>query len=266
MAPKTVFSIAPETVEDWRKACKKAGVQRRSINSFLGMHSGSEMTQEQYLLMRVLYPRQKRIMEFVPATYGLAQELPAAAARLQGLPEFRTFLQAIRTNPAFSHTNLGIFAVPRVNQLLIQQATLPLATNNVRVQTTNPPISTNSRSRAGAAATTGQTQQRNIDEEVVNVHLITFLQALAGTIPGVLSQWNPRRFAFQTQFAMDRYEARTDGYLQVQNATGKVQAIVEVKRGLRDDSKPDLEMQEAAEMVGWIMDNNHQPDPSLVGR
>jgi hypothetical protein len=48
-------------------------------------------------------------------------------------------------------------------------------------------------------------------------------------------------------------------------ATGKTQAIVEVKRKLREGNKPNLEMQEAAEMVGWIMDK-HRPDPSPVGR
>jgi hypothetical protein len=84
--------------------------------------------------------------------------------------------------------------------------------------------------------------------------------ALTGAIPNESSQWNPHRFTFQTQFAIDKYEVRTDGFLQVQGATGKVQAIVEVKRGLREDHKP---MQEAAEMVGWIMDNDHQPDPSV---
>lgn len=46
----------------------------------------------------------------------------------------------------------------------------------------------------------------------------------------------------------------------------KAQAIVEVKRRERAHHSPYLEMQEAAEMVGWIMDDNHRPDPSLVGR
>lgn len=113
---------------------------------------------------------------------------------------------------------------------------------------------------------TGQPQQLNIDEEVVNVYMITFLQALRGAIPNVSSQWSPRRFAFQTQFATDKYEARIDGYLQVQGATEKVQAVVEVKQGPRKDHKPELEVQEAAEMVGWIMDSNRRPDPSLVDR
>ena len=115
------------------------------------------------------------------------------------------------------------------------------------------------------AATTRQPQQRNIDEEVVNVYTITFLQALTGAIPNVSSKWSPHRFYFQIKFATDRYEALTDGYLRVKGAAGEIQAIVEVKRRLRKDIKASLEMQEAAEMVGWIMGSERQPDPSLVG-
>jgi hypothetical protein len=102
------------------------------------------------------------------------------------------------------------------------------------VQTTNPPASSNSRSAAAAvvvaatavaaaaaattaataaAATTGQPQKRDIDEEIVNFHMITFLQALTAAIPNVSSEWSPRRFAFQTQFAIDKYETQIDGYL-----------------------------------------------------
>jgi hypothetical protein len=286
------FRKVPQNIESWRGACRQAGVLRRSIHSFVGMHSGSKMTQEQYLLMRVLYPREKCITDFDPATYGLTQDSPEAIAFLSTFQEFQMLLHAIRTNPVFSHTHLGIFAIPRMNQLLIQRAPLPPATNNVLVQTINPPASSNSRSAAAAAAvvaaanavaaagtagttgtaaaaTTGQLQKRDIDEEIINFHMITFLQALTGAIRNVSSEWSPRRFGFQTQFAIDQYEAQIDGYLQIHDATGKFQAIVEVKRDRRLVNQPNLEMQEAAEMVGWIMDNTHnihQPDPSRVGR
>src|SRR5277367_3779013 len=98
MTSGTVFRDVPSNVGDWRRHCKRAGVQRRSINSFLGMHSGSEMTQGQYLLMRVLYPRHKPITAFDPAMYGLTQEFQAATAFLTALPEFQLFLQTIGTN------------------------------------------------------------------------------------------------------------------------------------------------------------------------
>src|ERR1700733_11277027 len=38
MASRTVFRRVPSNVEDWRMYCKDAGIQGRSINSFLGMH------------------------------------------------------------------------------------------------------------------------------------------------------------------------------------------------------------------------------------
>lgn len=166
--------------------------------------------------MKVLYPKGRPITSFNPATYSLTQDLQAATALLNASSQFQAFLNAIRVLP---HTNLGSFAIPRMNQLLILPP--PPATSNVQVQTTNPPTSRNSRSRAAApaaaAATPGQPQQHNIDEEVVNVHMITFLQALTSTIPNVSSEWSPHRLAFHTYFARDKYEARTDGYLRVQD-------------------------------------------------
>jgi hypothetical protein len=183
------------------------------------MHSGSEITQGQYLLMRVLYPKERRIKEFRPATYNLTQEFQAATASLNASTDFRAFLLAIRPNSVLPHTNLGVFTVPRMNQLLIQPTGPQLApsSRNLRPRAAAP--------AAAAAATPGQPQQHDIDEEVVNVHMITFLQALTSTIPNVSSEWTPRRFAFQTHFAKDEYEAQTDGYLRVQDAIGKVQEV-----------------------------------------
>jgi hypothetical protein len=200
---------------------------------------------------------------FVPASHSRAQEFQDAGNFLNALPEFQRFLQSIRTNSAVTpHSNLGIFTVPRMNQLSIQPA-VPAA--YVLAHTTNIPVSRNLRSSAAAGAATSRREQPIIDEEVVNVCLITFLQALTGAVPNISSEWTPQRFAFRTQFAVDMYEARTDGYLQVQDASNKIQAIIEVKRRSRE-LRPDVEMQEAAEMVGWILDNDHRPDPALVGR
>jgi hypothetical protein len=120
MVSKKAFKKVPQNVKDWETACKEAGVQKRSINSFFGMHSGSEITQGQYLLMRVLYPKERRIREFRPATYNLTQEFQAAMVSLNASTDFRAFLLAIRPNSVLPHTNLGIFAVPSMNHLLIQ--------------------------------------------------------------------------------------------------------------------------------------------------
>jgi hypothetical protein len=256
MASKSAFRDVPETINLWRAACKKAGVQRQSVNSFVGMCSGSKITQEQYLLLRVICPQPKNIAAFNPATYNLAQESVAAATLLTGLPDFQTFLLSIRLN---SRVVPGIFAIPRMNQLLMK----PAAPAPAAPAMNNPPA----RNLRSAAVTTGGSQQLdNFDEEVVNVCLITYLQALAGAIPTATSEWTPERFVFETRFAKDRYEAQIDGYLRVQGASKKVQAIVEAKRERRRCHRRQLEMQEAAEMVGWIMDNNHRPNPSLVGR
>jgi hypothetical protein len=74
-----------------------------------------------------------------------------------------------------------------------------------------------------------------LDEEVVNVWLIEFFQALTRTIPGLSSEWTPFRQAFRVKFAKDKYEARTDGRLKVKGNKGKIQAIIEVKVRARVD-------------------------------
>jgi len=191
--------------------------------------------------MRVLYPTPKKISTFNPAMYSLAQEFVATGAFLTGFPDFQIFLQSIRLNSAVVP---GIFAIPRMNQLFMKPAAPAAAINN-------PPA------RNLRSTTTTTVHEPDIDEEVVNVCLITFLQALTGAAPAVASEWTPQRFAFKTRFAKDKYEARTDGYHRVQDASKKVQAIAEVKRRERKLDRLQLEMQEVAEMVGWIMDNDH---------
>lgn len=172
MAPNTPFSEVPRNIQGWRLASKIAGVQRRKINSFTGMHSGSEMTKEQYLVMRVLYPTERPIHSFNPAMYDLERTYQSAVTLLNGLPDFQAFMQSVRTGSAItSQSNLGTFTVPRINQFLIEPA-LPSATGtNVLVRTMRPPISVGSSSSSTRAATAGTSKDPEFDEEVVNVGL-----------------------------------------------------------------------------------------------
>ncbi len=50
------------------------------------------------------------------------------------------------------------------------------------------------------------------------------------------------------------FEARTDGFLQ-KYQSGKVGAILEVKPYLRENNKPQVQMQESAQMASWIFAN-----------
>ena len=88
--------------------------------------------------------------------------------------------------------------------------------------------------------------------------LLNYLDALTLKLPNVASEWKARRLALTAEFGCDKYEARNDGFLAFKS-TGKVQAILEVKAARRDASAPEVQMQEAAEMVAWIMNHDHRP-------
>jgi hypothetical protein len=76
--------------------------------------------------------KEEHLTNFNSATCSLTQESLAATAFLNAMPEFQAFLHAIRANSMLSHpnsvlphANLSIFAIPRMNQLLIQRAPSP---------------------------------------------------------------------------------------------------------------------------------------------
>jgi hypothetical protein len=102
------------------------------------------------------------------------------------------------------------------------------------------------------------------DEVIVNNALILFLEALSDMVPNGKSEWTPRHVSFRSSFATAKFEARTDGCLQSLNWK-KVQAIVEVKPRVRGANPMTIEMQEAAQMVGWIF-NDADPIPILNGQ
>jgi hypothetical protein len=105
---------------------------------------------------------------------------------------------------------------------------------------------------------------RKLDEEVVNVGLVLLLNALAIKIPNVTTTCSPERAALSARFMQDEYEARTDGVLLHRDRT--VQAILEVKPKPREMLRPHIQMQESAEMVAWIMNDQRQLAANLKGR
>ena len=92
------------------------------------------------------------------------------------------------------------------------------------------------------------------DEQIVNTALINFLTALI-LHHRFSSRWNLHRMPFKADFKNASFEARIDGYLE-DRATGKVRALVEVKAAFREHKRKQICMQEAAQMVGWILNDN----------
>ncbi|PYH67311.1 uncharacterized protein BO88DRAFT_391735 [Aspergillus vadensis CBS 113365] len=89
------------------------------------------------------------------------------------------------------------------------------------------------------------------DEQIVNVALVNFLQALTDYFPSLKSSWTIHRKPLKAKFNAAEYEARTDGYLRGK-VDGEVRALIEVKAALRENSRLEICMQEGAQMVAWL--------------
>jgi hypothetical protein len=92
------------------------------------------------------------------------------------------------------------------------------------------------------------------DEQIVNIALISFLQALTIFHEDVRADWAIDRKVFRFS---DKFEARTDGLLR----SGRNEyplAILEVKPYVRKSNIKQVQMQESAQMASWIYDHPHK--------
>ncbi|KAF9890255.1 hypothetical protein FE257_006168 [Aspergillus nanangensis] len=97
------------------------------------------------------------------------------------------------------------------------------------------------------------------DEQIVNCALILFLNAL--TIPSQFNlthNWTLHRKAFKAEFDTASFEARVDGYLD--DRQGKAKVIIEVKPVIRSKKLGPIRMQESAQMVAWIKEDDEEPN------
>lgn len=97
------------------------------------------------------------------------------------------------------------------------------------------------------------------DEQIVNIALVDFLNALTVHFPHA-KDWSIHRKSFKATFQHASFEARTDGYLEDRTRGSRVRALLEVKPMIRRDKQAAIRMQEAAQMVAWI-----KTDPDING-
>lgn len=92
------------------------------------------------------------------------------------------------------------------------------------------------------------------DEQIVNTALVVFLNALTIHFDNCHTcDWTMHRKGFIAKFEEARFEARTDGYLDDGNENAY--ALIEVKPVVRSSKQSLIQMQESAQMVGWLMNN-----------
>lgn len=73
------------------------------------------------------------------------------------------------------------------------------------------------------------------------------------------------RYTFKAKFGKDNFEARTDGVLRILGEPERVCALVECKAAKRGQALPEVQFQEAAQIVGWLLQKHH-PGAAETGR
>ncbi|GAM36702.1 hypothetical protein TCE0_018r05999 [Talaromyces pinophilus] len=102
------------------------------------------------------------------------------------------------------------------------------------------------------------------DENIVNVCVINLLETLAQLYSSKRSNWTLARLGFTAKFEKGEYTAMTDGALYTKDKH-IVQAIVEVKPNIRSSIVPEVQKQEASEIVGSLKNSTGNKLPELGG-
>ncbi|KAE8160409.1 hypothetical protein BDV40DRAFT_302335 [Aspergillus tamarii] len=219
----------------------------------LELVSGSRVNKAQFLLMRILCkPHEPE--GFDPTKWGL-ERFADAQAILQDTPEFQRYLKSIQDDAPTTTRSpddpfpLGLFEIPRCHQRYVQQigtrTSLKLSSGH------------SDRKEASDAVPTS-------DEIVVTFAAIDNLHAVCPKTPGVYSQWTASCYSFQA-LGEEGFQARTDGVLHLHEEPEKVYALLDCKARRREDVLPQVQYQEAAQIVAWILQKNH-PETAMPGR
>lgn len=271
LEPPTIpkFRI-PEKVDSWQVLCQNGGLQGLTIHDVGTEHlgSGAKVGQKQYCLLRVLWPIVMLPMEFENErlSHGLEEVWDQAGNITAASEELQRYLSIveddipIQTLTEFSENWPGSFKPVRT----MQEHTKIVGGVSDRERPTMQPRAKRSRLRGikstlhlGKRALETMAMATDVpeaeDEATPNAAIILYLQSLSGLVPGVDVDWVLNRFHFAPNFRHGRYNAHTDGALRARGS-GALIAIVETKkRGRFYKDSDSIRMQEAAEVVGWLL-------------
>ncbi|KAJ5302194.1 hypothetical protein N7508_007057 [Penicillium antarcticum] len=252
----------PADEEDWEQLVRTGHLQSTTISTLAAdlLGSGSEASNKQYLMLHTASPgvRLPELLFEHHARYGIANEMAQGSqAILEASEEFSHFLEIIETGQSMDNVREGkalwpgSFAVPR----LLQQQTVTVdgVPDYVRV----------AQFENKASMTAGPRSDSRLhllpdaeDEIVPNAAAITLFSQLIHMIPCDL-EWVMNRAHFTARFGQGSFSAQTDGSLRHKDPSKKLTfAILEVKSRLRKKRPSSILIQEACEVVGWLMDQS----------
>ncbi|KAJ9302659.1 hypothetical protein DTO271G3_33 [Paecilomyces variotii] len=228
MAPRSKTNV-PRYWSEWAAVARKLGVYGETVHSREVFESGSKVTEEEYLLLRVL--------SFTSPTALAVKELKLeryhkqASDWLDTFTEFGEYLQSVKKSDKPGTRKLGVFEITFYQQYMVCQL-----------------LEGTSKSKMGL---------EDINEEIVNTSLLSFLTAICLKNPDIEASWTPQRATFTATFRKAKQEGKkslncqVDGFL-VAAKTSQTKVILEAKARHRIHHEPQVSRQEAYEMIAAL--------------
>jgi hypothetical protein len=216
------FDSVPKKWEDWAKAARKFGVFRATVHSRQEFRSASKITQDEYLILKVLWPKRLQSSK-CKDKLNLGAVYDQAWDWLNTFQPFQVYLDSISHATAPGVSDLGAFEVAFAQQC--EARDLMRNPNPLGLKSPN--------------------------EDNVNASLISLLTAIFVKHPTVNATWTPQRAGLTASFRNGKIECQVDGFLAL-NANSSTRIVVEVKPRSRQLCEPQVSMQEAAELVAAV--------------
>ncbi|OQE83478.1 hypothetical protein PENNAL_c0032G01035 [Penicillium nalgiovense] len=256
----------PADEQDWSEIFQRPKLRDKITNTAHTIHttpadwvaSASDASHVQYIMLRSYSPRTATIKELHDTChrFGFTQEVrDRADDLLAASTEWSRYLQLLDTDdsvdniPDTSDKWPGAFSI--VKWLQEQTMTVRGVHDREVMQVTSegtgrePGVERRRRPRRVAQLEEAE------DEEIPNAAVIALLQSISHFAEAKL-EWTFNRVHFQCEFGNKEFSAFTDGGLR-SKSTMDILAIVEVKKRMRTDNTPPILIQEACEVVGWLM-------------
>lgn len=294
------FTSTPRTITDENGNSVRQSMSIQELpQGYLA--SGSKVTQMQYLAMRIIQTKITNPDDFANklADFGLSSVWANATNIVQTSSACQRYLSLIRNSrlvediPISDPSYPGPFLTVKMDQ---EQIT---SLSSRQTQSTQPSQTTQSHRimrsskytkpegrvgkyspRERKAKTAGLDKRRapdeqfwDVDEEhdrpespdeaTPNAAIISLLKVLSHLVWKSRMEWTHDHAHFQAKFNEGYFNAWTDGAFRP-ISRDRVSAIVEAKKRSRQSRGDSILMQEAAEMVGWLLsdhdrDNNRLP-------
>ncbi|OJJ96265.1 hypothetical protein ASPACDRAFT_1859515 [Aspergillus aculeatus ATCC 16872] len=266
------FSIAANK-DDLLSILRTSKLSGKSLHDLIKMRSGSKALKKQFVLFRSVWKAAVEPGESLAnmTRYKLGGALEQAVNLVNGSQEVEKYLALLKHlhlvpdlqegDPQWAGSWMPVlrFHAKCVAFSRKEDDTRVVPVRLPARRGLSPPLKRRAEEAARPPTETGlpgDDEDPTGDESIVNAALILFLDAAASLVRSSQCEFTMVRVPFIANFQHATFTALTDGALWVRS-TEAIRGIIEVKKARRSKIGDKVTMQEAAELVGWIM--NSQP-------